>query len=517
MALSDELNLELAWRRVCLDQQNHVFVNRAYERELVEIDSEEWRKTIAIDDYTPHSQQYCDVPKKGFTIRPGCMLRLEDQLVYAALAGQLVEGIQKATSPLQGTVDFSYPVSDDPNKQEWLGGAFTGWRDFRNRSIEIIDDGAKYVVITDISSFYDCIDIATLSSDLRALEVASKEALGLLSKCLNKWSFCSGSGIPQGFGASHILSKYYLSRIDESLAGKGIQHLRYSDDIHMFCGSLYEAKKAVVELANQLRKRGLSLHSAKTKVLPADLARLEIDGIVPALQTTLRDYVNFVEEIFGSNYLTLQEAENRIAKNPDNAPVEILEGAYERYVEDTENDFNKTIFHFLLNRMKKAGCQYALEHSIGLIHLQPQETTAILDYVSSTSGFEKIHGELEHSLSFDNTVYGYQMYQLLCWTAEHFDKLNSDDILQRVRNICSEGRAPKYVKSVARQILGNHGSGADLEQIEAELNNDLAPLERAQVAACLGRMESGKRNAVLKRLEGENELMRRAVAFSKKS
>jgi hypothetical protein len=76
----------------------------------------------------------------------------------------------------------------------------------------LIDAGAAYVVMADITAFYENIDLGLLLSDLI-------EAINQISSCLNKWAQVQGRGIPQGQSPSDILAKLYLNSIDQTLKG----------------------------------------------------------------------------------------------------------------------------------------------------------------------------------------------------------------------------------------------------------------------------------------------------------
>ena len=76
-----------------------------------------------------------------------------------------------------------------------------------------------------------------------------RHVVALLSTCLNRWSSGNGRGIPQGISASDILGKVYLNSIDLALRELGFVHLRYVDDIRIFCQNEVEAKIALLKLA----------------------------------------------------------------------------------------------------------------------------------------------------------------------------------------------------------------------------------------------------------------------------
>src|SRR2546427_11485860 len=99
--------------------------------------------------------------------------------------------------------------------------------------------------MTDISGFYDAIDIATLLSDLRQMG-APEPLVEQLSSCLNRWADPLKTGIPQGQSASDVLAKVYLNSVDRNLQSMGHDHFRYADDFRVFCGVNVQAKKALL-------------------------------------------------------------------------------------------------------------------------------------------------------------------------------------------------------------------------------------------------------------------------------
>lgn len=245
--LIDLLDLDLAWRRTKSDlQSGRVFVHSPLEIELVEADLKPWldrlRQKIQ-NSYQPESAVIADIPKGNGAVRPGAMLSLEDRVVYSALVGALLPTINNGLMWSQGIVDFSYRLSGTPRRVEWFTNTFNAWTAFRKASLEKIDKGATHVVITDITGFYENIDLSVLFSDLRNLG-CHEEVTQLLSRCLNRWCVLPGRGLPQGLSTSDILSKVYLNPIDRAIIDSGIDFIRYVDDNRFYVG--------IPDLANNL-------------------------------------------------------------------------------------------------------------------------------------------------------------------------------------------------------------------------------------------------------------------------
>ncbi len=291
------LDLKTAWKRVKSDFENRVFIRNPYSIDLVEFDLDRWLSKrlsdLSENKYQPSSMFICDVPKPDGLIRPGAHLSFADRLIYAACVGACLPAIHNALKWSQGIVDFSYQLAPSPTNVHWVKGSFTGWQDFRTRSIESIEKGASYVIVADISAFYENIHIQTLISDLRGTG-APESATTQINTCLHKWAQV-GKGIPQGQTPSDILAKLYLNTIDQNLRNMGFRHLRYVDDIRIFCKTRAEATKALLILARLLRNRGLNLQSAKSEILRSDAARARFEDVAAVVKTVR---IRFIEHEF---------------------------------------------------------------------------------------------------------------------------------------------------------------------------------------------------------------------------
>ena len=374
--MSDELarllNLELAWGRVRDDLENRVFVRHPYEMDLIEIDRDSWlsdrQASIRSGGYFPSAMIVCDVPKAKGGIRPGAHLQATDRLVYAACVGACLENVHAEIRWAQGVVDFAYQLAATPRERKWLRSQFAGWEEFRECSLRKLEEGFPYVVITDISAFYDNIDVATLISDLRQIGVP-QALIDQIGRCLNRWGLIQGRGIPQGQGASDILAKLYLNSVDKNLRALGYQHYRYVDDFRIFCRDKAHARKAIMELTQLLRQRGLTLQTAKSEIYTADEARERIEGVLPILKSVARQFVAQVVQAagVGNPYMTVPRAEEILLQNPTDAPLELIRSAYKAYIVESDNStFNSTLFRFLLNRLAAGRDRFAQQDCVPL-------------------------------------------------------------------------------------------------------------------------------------------------------
>ena len=169
--LANLLDMRSAWRRVKEDIRTRVFLRHPYSVQLIESDLDGWLATrleaIRNDTYSPRSMFVCDIPKGKGLVRPGSHLSYADRLVYTGCLGACFPAIHETLKWSQGIVDFSYRLSSRPKGPDWLRDRFTGWQDFREHSLRKLDGGALYIVMADISAFYENIDIGFLVSDIK--------------------------------------------------------------------------------------------------------------------------------------------------------------------------------------------------------------------------------------------------------------------------------------------------------------------------------------------------------------
>ncbi len=513
--LANLLDLRLAWDRVRGDLEDRVFVRHPYEVELIELDRNTWLaeqlEIVRLNRYAPAAMVVCDVPKAKGGIRPGALLTIGDRLIYAACVGACLEAIHATVRWSQGVVDFAYQLPRNVTDRKWLKSQFTGWQEFRQQSLNKVEEGYPYVVIADISSCYDNIDIATLISDLRQID-APAAAVDQLRECLQRWALVHGRGIPQGQSASDILAKVYLNSIDHNLRAFGYEHYRYVDDFRIFCRDRVTAKKAIAELTRLLRQRGLTLQGTKSEMLRADEARERIEGVLPILNNVSRRFVRAVVRAsgVGDPYMSIPEAERILIQTPDDVPLDLIREAYQTYFIDSDDSkFNPTLFRFLLNRLAASGDAFAQVHVMPLLERHPEETKVILNYLGGVEALPAIEGELIRYLESPDAIYPYQTYLVIEWLCEETEN-PSESLLALVRRLAFDGAQPGYLRASCRRFVGEFGSAADLERLEGAYRDAAGSLEQSEIICALSRMEKGRRNAFLARAERDGFLNMRA-------
>lgn len=521
-SLADLLDLARAWKRVGEDLAHRVFYESPFEQALIQVDLEEWldslRRDLSEGRPLVEPLTIIDVPKVGGAMRPGCYLPLRDHVVFTALVGACFRHIHQAIYDLQGTIELSYPLPDSPDQEQWLKAPFRSWRRFREESLKLAGGGCHFIVMTDISAYYENIDIGLLISDLKDTG-CSQAVVGHLRTVLNKWAQVSGRGIPQGCAAADMLGKLYLQSVDRNLRAMGYRHLRYVDDIRIFCRTRAEARRALADLIVLLRKRGLHIQTKKTEILrKADAVRV-IDGIQPILTAVEREFVRraAVAANLEDDYINVAMAEAALAQITDDTPIEVIREAYDRHIRRKKAPrIDKTLFRFLLGRLGRQSDFNALDHCIGLLTERPEETHTILSYIADLNAWTQAEPRLVEFLLSPEAIYPYQSYQILEKVRKYHAR-PSEPSLAIARRYAFEEGTPGFLRAVCRAFLGDYGTAGDLERLEDAYSRTQGPRERAELLCALSRMERGRRNNFIARVANDSELNRRAAILVKEN
>ncbi len=140
------------------------------------------------------------------------------------------------------------------------------------------DQGYRWVVDADISSYFDEVDQARLLAELgRYLKDAPLLALvrTLLRSPVHpaeedEGDYCLVRGIPQGSPLSPLLANLYLDTLDEALLGGGLALVRFADDFLVLCRDKEEAEDALDLTESVLTGLSLKMNPAKTRITHFD-------------------------------------------------------------------------------------------------------------------------------------------------------------------------------------------------------------------------------------------------------
>ncbi len=215
-------------------------------------------KEIKAERYYPLPSRRVWIPKPQGDQRPLGMPALRDRIVETA-AKIVLEPIFEADF-----MDCSYGYWPKRSAHQAL-----------DRLRDEVRRGRRWVVDTDIKSFFDVLDDQRLMECLRE-RLNDRRILRLLHGWL-KAGVLDGQtllhpevGTPQGAIISPLLANVYLTRLDRAWErehrSQGVL-LRFADDLVILCWTRTEAEAALQTLRQVLATLGLEVAEAKTRIV----------------------------------------------------------------------------------------------------------------------------------------------------------------------------------------------------------------------------------------------------------
>lgn len=222
-----------------------------------------------------------EVPKGDLLSRAGTLLSLEDRVAFHALCSTFASRLDGLLS------DHIYSSRLNPaSDSDFFKHGYTQWKQFTGAVQAECVNRDKWVVKTDLVSYFETIGHQLLFEDLQAAGVPAS-ALTPLRHLLREWRQSSHHGLPIGMDASRLLGNFFMRHIDEIMLESGIAYHRYMDDIRLVASSKDEALAALRQFEVHCRNRGLIVSGAKTSLHEVRDPK-DVDGLDPRL--TMADY-----------------------------------------------------------------------------------------------------------------------------------------------------------------------------------------------------------------------------------
>jgi hypothetical protein len=509
--------MQLALRRLESERKKRTFYKIPFELEFLKADLNAWlqplQRQLDAHDYVPSTASPLDAPKADWHIRPASVITLNDQLAYHYIALICLPNIRHYLEWAEGKIRFSNKILPE-TENSWFTEMFPGWNQFREKSIELLGSGYNFVLETDISGYYENIDISRLIRELRSLGIDA-EHLANLSTCLNKWAEPRGRGIPQGFSPSDLFAEFYLDPLDRHLHSEQFVHLRYMDDIRIFTVTERDARRALHTLTIHLRERGLNLQTAKTKVLPSVEAinsYNKIYQIIEGVAEQLAEELSQLEDV-GDPYWGSVEDQIRelVSTNPDSPSIEVLDQIWADFTAGNLGGFDKTLFHFLIKRMSGA---VPKDFVISTIIEHPEETEECLTYL------RRILPLLDQStincvgsiLKSPDCLYEYQKYLILKWFFEN--EIKNSRVIYYARRKIKDTGGNFLCRAYSYAYIGLFAEAHDYETLQHAYINTNDWTERAIIICAMRSAPVAIRNHFYGRIRGENNLTDRAIRWA---
>ncbi|MFD8375264.1 RNA-directed DNA polymerase [Streptomyces sp. NPDC059688] len=380
-------------------------------------------KEVQDEKCGPLNTEILEYPKGAIDVRPLSRFSVRDHLVYDALVYRLASAIDANISRNV----YSYRWN---SKTSQMGFPISAWLRMRMRSIKLIKrDPSLRFASTDVSSFYEHVDIATLTDDLYAV-TPDGWTLKRLNKFLANFQDINHAwGLPQGSDASGILANLYLAPVDEYLRKSNLRFVRYSDDMMIFHSDWNTLRDALAGVNRILRSRRLSAAGSKTRIWEPKQAREFLDD---TYKTALAYSIDIASP--GSKEELRHYFQEIIAQEP----------------------LDMRDLKFALNRFRQIRDDYALQWCLENLRFVANLAREIFNYFESLRGWsQRISKSLcEFMEQGESRSYPYLEQRIL----RYFIKtgIRDDVMLERAWDILQDRNRVKFPREFAARYIGNH-------------------------------------------------------------
>lgn len=218
---------------------------------------DELLQSIREGRYKPSPVRRKEIPKPdGSGVRKLGIPTVVDRVIQQAIAQQL----QPLFEPLFS--EGSYGYRPGRSAQQAI-----------RKVKEYAQQGYSYAVEIDLSKYFDTLNHELLMNLLRK-QIQDKRVTELIKKYLKSGVMENGvhckteEGSPQGGPLSPLLANIYLNEFDQEMNGRGVNVIRYADDIVV----LAKSKRAAIRLLESCRKYlesklRLQMNTQKSKVV----------------------------------------------------------------------------------------------------------------------------------------------------------------------------------------------------------------------------------------------------------
>lgn len=255
--LSDE-NLDEAKRRVKSNKGASGIDKMSVSKidEYFDIFKEEIKTSIKNMSYKPSPVRRVYIPKPNGSKRPLGIPTVVDRVIQQAIA----QVLSKIYEPYFSNSSYGFRPKRSAHNAIY-------------KTLDLLNEGYVWIVDLDIEKYFDTVNHDKLISILRE-KVNDKVTLHLIRSFLKAGVMEEGlvsstiKGVPQGGPLSPILSNIYLDKFDKELEERGLNFVRYADDVVILVKSEMSANRVMKSITLWLeRKLFLKVSATKTKVV----------------------------------------------------------------------------------------------------------------------------------------------------------------------------------------------------------------------------------------------------------
>lgn len=490
-SIIENIDSGLALRRIKKDILSDFIVSPHYRHILEKFGEDLWdyfETSLKSGKYSPRLPIFINIPKSTGLIRRGAILEPLDRLTYQSLADLMASKIEEN---IERKIVYSNVLIDNDTSGYMFKPSYECYKKFK----EVIENNCKnkkykYILKTDIASYFDTINQHLLINSLRSLSCESG-AVNLLEEILLYFRERNSHGIIQGLFPSDLFGNFYLSSIDNQFVINEITLIRFVDDMYIFSDSRSKCLKILNDLCTRLIKEGLFLNENKTKIGTVEevhFEETELDRIFEDINEEFQD----IEIAYGMDSWEDDQDKLEFTEDIELTKVEEL---YLRH-KDAKWQRDK-IIKFCLPKLALGLSNIAINDAFKYIVKFPHLTR---DYCIYLSRFARVNQSLKTRISKliteDDIIYDFQ-YMWLYTCLMFFIDLDKSVINHAIKQLqdknCSEA-----LRGITASLISKNGNSSQRKILRNEYSSEPSEYVRSAMVYSTRFLPSGESHSCRK-------------------